>query len=77
VSQALAEVAAASAHLRPDSAPKVAAAERPFGAHYRIKARAAESREPFAMVTDITLRGKQRLRAMGVVFAQAAYAPSG
>jgi small-conductance mechanosensitive channel len=71
VSQALAQVAAASPHLQPGSAPKVAAAERPFGTHYRIKACAAESREQFAMVTDITLRGKERLRAMGVAFAQA------
>jgi hypothetical protein len=29
------------------------------------------------MVTDITLRGKERLRAMGVAFAQANYTQNG
>ena len=75
VSRALAEVAVGSPHLQPGSAPQVSAAETPFGTHYRIKAGVAESREQFAMVTDITLRGKERLRAMGVVFAQAPFAP--
>jgi small conductance mechanosensitive channel len=77
VSRALAEVAAASPHLLSGSTPQVAAAEQPFGTHYRIKARVAESREQFAMVTDITLRGKERLRAMGVAFAQAPFAQTG
>jgi hypothetical protein len=74
VSQALAEIAGASRYLKPQSAVKVTAAETPFGTHYKLKAHVAESREQFAMVTDLTLRGKDRLRAMHVAFAQAHYA---
>jgi len=77
VSGALAEVAAASPHLQPGSKTIVAVVEAPFGTHYRVKAYAAESRDQFAMVSDLTLRGKERLRAMGVAFAQAPYATSG
>jgi len=35
-----------------------------------------ESREQFSMITDLTIRGKERLRTMGVSFAQAPYAES-
>ena len=74
VSQALAEVAEASPYIRPNSPATIAMAERPFGTHYKIKAYVAESREQFAMVTDLTLRGKARLREMAVTFAQAPFA---
>ena len=37
----------------------------------------ADSRQQFAMVTDLTLRAKERLRAMGVTFARAPYAEAG
>jgi len=77
VSQALAEIAGASPHLKPQSATKVTAAETPFGTHYKIKAFVADSRQQFAMVTDLTLRAKERLRAMGVTFARAPYAEAG
>jgi hypothetical protein len=39
-----------------------------------IKAYVADSREQFAMMTGLTINGKERLRAMGVAFAQAPYA---
>ena len=29
------------------------------------------------MITDLTIRGKERLRAMGIAFAQAPYAQGG
>ena len=77
VTQVLAEIAAASPHLQPGSAPQVTVVEKPFGTHYRIKARVAESRDQFALVTDLTLRGKERLRAMGIAFAQAPFAETG
>jgi len=73
VSQALAEIAETSPYRKAETAVRVAAAETPFGTHYRLKVHVAESREQFAMVTDLTLRGKARLREMGVKFAQAAY----
>ena len=76
VSQALAEIGGACPYLKPQSPVKVTAAETPFGTHYKLKAYVAESREQFAMVTDLTLRGKDRLRAMNVTFAKAPYAPA-
>ena len=56
---------------------QVRAAETPFGTHYKLKAFVAESRQQFAMVTDLTLRTKERLRAIGVTYAQAPYAKGG
>jgi small-conductance mechanosensitive channel len=77
VSQALAEIAGASPHLKPRSSVKVTVAETPFGTHYKLKAYVAESRDQFAMITDLTLRAKERPRAMGVAFARAPYAQTG
>jgi small conductance mechanosensitive channel len=53
---------------------KVVATETPWGTRYKLKAYVSESREQFAMITDLTIRGKERLRTMGVTFAQAPYA---
>ena len=50
---------------------QVGAAETPYGNRYKLKAYVAESREQFAMITDLTIRGKKRLRTMGVAFAHA------
>jgi len=77
VSLVLAEIAEASPHRKPDTAVQVRAAETPFGTHYKLKAYVAESRDQFAMVTDLTLRAKAQLRAMHVAFAQAPYAEAG
>jgi small-conductance mechanosensitive channel len=74
VRQALAEIVDASSYRKPDTPVKIAAIEEPWGTHYKLKAYVAESREQFAMITDLTLRAKQRLRAMDVAFAQAPYA---
>ncbi len=74
VKQLLAEIASSSPYLASGSAVKVMAAETPYGTHYRLKAYVAESREQFAMVTDLTLRAKARLRETNVVFARAPYA---
>ncbi len=74
VVQILLEIAETSTYRKPDTPVQVRAAETPFGTHYKLKASVAESRAQFAMVTDLTLRAKERLRAMGVAFAQAPYA---
>jgi small-conductance mechanosensitive channel len=74
VSQALAAIAETSPYRKPQTAVTVRAAETPFGTHYKLKAYVAESREQFAMVTDLTLRAKAQLRSMGVAFAQTPYA---
>jgi small-conductance mechanosensitive channel len=74
VSQVMAEIAETSAYRKPDTPVQVRAAETPFGTHYKLKAYVADSREQFAMITDLTLRAKARLRAMNVAFAQTPYA---
>ncbi len=77
VRMALSETAETSSYRKPETPVKVVAAETPWGTHYKIKAYVTESREQFDMITDLTIRGKERLRAMGVAFAQAPYAESG
>lgn len=76
VRQALIEVAETSRYRKPGTAVSVVAAETPWGTRYKAKAYVADSRDQFAMVTDLTIRAKERLRAMHVAFAQAPYAES-
>lgn len=77
VRQALAEIGETSGYRKPETPVKVVAAETPWGTRYKLKAYVKESREQFAMITDLTIRGKERLRAMGVAFAQASYTEAG
>ena len=74
VKQRLAEVAEASSYLMPGTKVSVVVRERPWGTHYKLKAYVKESREQFEFLTDLTVRGKEALRAMKVSFAQAPYA---
>jgi small-conductance mechanosensitive channel len=76
VRAALAEIAETSKYRSPDTAVKIVAAETPWGTHYKIKARVRDSRDQFAMISDLTLCAKAKLRAMPVAFAQAPYAES-
>lgn len=75
--QRLAEVAEASSYRMPETKAVVVVREKPWGTHYTLKAYVKESREQFAFVTDLTIRGKEALRAMNVRFAQAPYAEVG
>ena len=75
--KALAEIAESSSYRKSETPVTVNATEIPWGTHYKVKAYVADSREQFAMTTDLTLRGKQRLRAIGIAFAQARYAETG
>ena len=77
VRDALAAIGETSRYRKPESPVKVVASETPWGTRYKIKATVDDSREQFAMTTDLTLRGKARLRAMAVAFAQAPYAGGG
>lgn len=77
VRQALTEIGEASPYRKAESPVKVLAAEMPWGTRYKIKAYVADSREQFVMMTDITIRGKERLRSMNIVFAHAPYAEAG
>jgi len=77
VTRLFTEIAEACAYRKSDTPVRIAAAETPFGTHYKLKAYVAESREQFAMVTDLTLRAKERLRAAQIAFAHAPYARAG
>ena len=70
----LTQVASASPYVKPESPVTVIAAEKPWGTHYRLKAYAKESRDQFQCTTDLTIRGKEALLALGVKAALATYA---
>ena len=70
----LAEVAETSSYWKAESTVSVIVLEKPWGTQYRLKAYAKESRDQFLFITDLTIRGKEALRTMGIRFAQAPYA---
>ena len=74
VRQRLLEIAESCSFRKPDADVFATVVERPWGTHYRLKAYAKDSREQFRLVTDLTIRGKEALRAMDIRFAQAPYA---
>jgi small-conductance mechanosensitive channel len=74
VRRRLTDVAHTSAYRKPETPVAVTIFEKPWGTHYRLKAYVRESREQFLFITDLTVRGKDALRSMGVRFAQATYA---
>ena len=70
----LSAIAEGSPYRKPDTPVTVFVHEQPWGTHYRLKAYVKESREQFDCITDLTIRGKEALRAMGIRFAQAPFA---
>ena len=74
VRRRLAEVAEASSYRKSETPVTVIVFEKPWGTHYRLKAYVKESREQFLFITDLTVRGKEMLRSLGIRFAQATYA---
>ncbi len=70
----LTDVAQNSPYRKPETPIVVIVLEKPWGTHYRLKAYVKESREQFLFITDLTVRGKDLLRSLGVRFAQATYA---
>ena len=73
----LTEIDETSPYLMPETRISVVAREKPWGTHYKLKAYVKESRELFASVTDLTLRGKKALLAMNLRFGRAQYAELG
>ena len=63
-----------SSYLKQDTEVSVVVQEKPWGTHYKLKAYVKESREQFSFITDLTICGKETLRAMNIRFAQAPYA---
>ena len=74
VRKRLSEVADKSPYQKRESPVIVIVVEKPWGTHYRLKAYVKESREQFLFITDLTVRGKEAIRSLGVRFAQAPYA---
>ena len=73
----LEEVAQTSSFRKPESPVTVIVLEKPWGTHYRVKAYVKESREQFLFITDITVRGKEVIKSLGIRFAQATFAETG
>jgi small-conductance mechanosensitive channel len=69
--QILSDVALTSAYLQMERPVTVVVAEKPWGTHYRVKAYPIDPRDQFQFLSDITVRGKQALTAIGAEFAQA------
>src|SRR5271168_4419599 len=61
VHQTLLEIGETTSYRKQGSPVKVAASELPWGTRYKIKVYVRDSREQFAMITDLTIRGKERL----------------
>ena len=76
-SQCLLEIGKTSTYLERETKVSVIVQEKPWGTHYKLKAHVKDSRDQFKFVTDLTIRGKEALRAMNVRFAQAPYAELG
>lgn len=74
VRRRLADIADTSSYRKSESPVTVIVSEKPWGTQYRLKAYVKESRDQFLFITDLTIRGKEALRAMGIRFAQAPYA---
>ncbi len=74
VRRRLADIAETSSYRKSESPVTVIVSEKPWGTQYRLKAYVKESRDQFLFITDLTIRGKEALRALGIRFAQAPYA---
>ncbi len=70
VRQRLEEIGETSSRRKPETKVSVVAQEKPWATHYKLKAYVRESREQFEFITDLTIFGKEALRAMNVRFAQ-------
>jgi small conductance mechanosensitive channel len=73
----LTETAIMSSFRKPETPVTVIVQEKPWGTHYRVKGYVKESREQALFTTDLTIRGKEALRAANVRFAESPYAATG
>lgn len=77
VRKALEDVALTSPYLFFGRPIAVIAREKPWGTHYRLKAYPLDSGQQFRFITDMTVRGKAALTALGAEFAVAVAPPPG
>lgn len=68
VKQVLYDVSLTSAYLQITQPITVIVLEKPWGTHYRLRAYPIDAREQFNFRTDLTVRGKAALTALGVEF---------
>ncbi|MGY6277829.1 mechanosensitive ion channel family protein [Methylomonas sp. MgM2] len=73
----LQDVALTSPYLRYDEPVLVVVREYPWGTQYRLKAYPIDPRQQFRFISDLTVRGKQELRAAGAVFSSVPTTVSG
>jgi small conductance mechanosensitive channel len=66
VSQKLHDVALTSSYLDMNHDIRVVVEEEPWSTHYQLKAYPRDSRDQFRFITDLTVRGKSALAALGV-----------
>lgn len=69
VKHLLYDVALTSAFLQLEKPINVIVLDKPWGTHYRLKAYPVDPRQQFHFITDLTVRGKAALRAVGVEFS--------
>lgn len=71
VRRVLREVALTSPYTDLDRQLVVILQERPWGTHYKLKAYPVDARDQFLFISDLTVRGKAALLALGVGFTRA------
>ena len=76
VRAALKDVALTSAFLRYDKPVQIVLLEEPWGTHYKIRAYPFDLRDQFLFVSDLTIRGKEAIRAIGAAPASRPAAPT-
>jgi len=74
VAAKLDEVAQSSSYRLEGKAVSVIVSEKPWGTKHRLKAYVRESRDQFRFMTDLTVRGREAIRALGIRHAQVPYA---
>lgn len=75
VREKLQDVALTSPYLYFDTPVNVIVQEKPWGTHYRLKAYPVDCGQQFVFLSDLTVRGKNVLRDLGVGFAVAPAVP--
>ncbi|MBP1468581.1 mechanosensitive ion channel [Candidatus Chloroploca sp. M-50] len=69
VKHILYDVALTSSFVQLEKPINVIVLDKPWGTHYRLKAYPVDPRQQFHFMTDLTIRGKDALREMGVEFS--------
>ncbi len=75
VRQKLHDVAMTSPYLDINHGIRVIVQEQPWGTHYQLKAYPLDGRDQFQFISDLTVRGKTALAAMGIKPARAVLSP--